>query len=113
MNKEIVFSDLGNLCENFNDISDKRILNKWTKYPYETDKFSGTMLLAPANSKPKDVVLSPNLSGWYKIFVGIYGGYFRRTTVDLKLSGDGAFMHLSSCMERRYAEHFVEAQQPM
>ena len=108
MKKEIIYSDLGNLCEPSQNISDKRKINKWNSYYYETDKFSGTMLLAPTVSKPDDVILKPKLSGWYKIYVGLYGGYFKRSTVDLKLSSDAAFMHISSCMERRYHEHFVE-----
>ena len=106
--KEIIFSDLGALCNPKTNISNERTFNIWTAYPYETDKISGTMLLAPSNSKPETVVLTPKLLGWYKIFIGLYGGYYRQSTVDLKLTGDGAFQHCSTSFDRRYGDHFVE-----
>lgn len=106
---EIIFSDLAQLCKPSSNISDKRIINKWCSYEYETDEIFGSMLIAPMYSKPQDITLYPELNGWYKIYVGLFGGYRRNCMIDLKLSDDKAFRHLgNSITEIQYGEHFIE-----
>jgi len=68
---EVVFSDLGSLCVPQKNISDVREIYKWNSVPYETCKYSGTMLTALKNARPEDVQLNPKfrairkyLSAW-------------------------------------------------
>lgn len=108
MQREIIFSDLANNCLPKENISEKRLKGKWCSYSYETANFNGTMLVSTVESTPDDVVLTPKLLGWYKIFVGLYVPAYTSAVVDLKLSGDEAFMQLSPCLERTFGEHIVD-----
>ncbi len=106
--EELIFSNLGDICCPAASISKYRVKNKWCSYNYETNKISGTMLVSVSGSSAADVVISPKASGWYKIFVGLYGFYCRETEINMKLSDDLAFSSLSPCLECKYSEHFVE-----
>ena len=107
--KETVFSDFAKICKPSENVTERRIMNKWCVEPFETEKISGTMLMAPHRSKPEDISFSPNLKGWYKIYVGLFGGYDRNCMIDLKISGDITFRHLGNSINTmQYGEHFIE-----
>lgn len=108
MRDEIIISNLGALCIPQGNISDKRIKSKWTSYPYETGNVKGSMLLSPHDGNPEDVILFPEISGWYKIFVGMYCEWEGRCKVEMKLSEDGAFYTMSPTLGERYGEHYIE-----
>lgn len=67
----IIFSDLGAMCEPAENITTRRVKDKWESIPYETATISGTMLSAFKTMAPKPVTLNPELTGWYKIFVSL------------------------------------------
>lgn len=112
--KEALFSDLGGLCTPQENISSIRNLSTWNSVPYETANVTGTMLLSMQNSRPQNVELAPKLTGWYRIFVGI-GAYgisaedtLNTNVVNMKLTRDGAFMHLAPSGHSGYAYHAVQ-----
>ena len=104
----VIFSDLGSLCEPQNEISQNRINNKWCSYSYRTADFTGTMLISLKGAKASDVSLNPRLSGWYKIFVGLYASAFESSEIGLKLSSDKAFEFLGTYMQRDFARFLTE-----
>ena len=85
----IIFSDLGNLCKPACNISDRRVIDKWESVPYETAVISGTMLSAFQTASPAPVTLSPELKGWYRIYVSLMDNP-EDNRVFLRLTGDGA-----------------------
>jgi len=103
--KEVVFSDLGALCAPQFNISPVRELYKWNAVPYETAEVKGTMLVSLQEGRPGNVTLDPGLTGWYRVFVG---QYHDSQSVNVKLSGDGAFTNFASGGEAGYARHAVE-----
>ena len=104
----IVFSDLGGLCEPKENISQKRLKNKWCAYTYSAGDMKGTMLTSVKSAKAQDVSLNPKLEGWYKIFVGLYAFAYDTSEVALKLSSDKAFEFLGTYMQRTFARYHVE-----
>lgn len=108
MNQDIIFTNLGELCAPSENISTKRVKDMWYACPYETGKISGTMLVSMSNYKAEDVTLSPKLSGWYKIYVGLYGVCEHDFEVELKLSDDEATTRLSACYEKGFHDHYIE-----
>lgn len=108
MNDEIIFSDLGEICMPGECISDNGSSEKWRAIPYKAWHISGKMLLAPAKSKPPEVTFSPKLSGWHKIFVGLYGGYERNSEIDIKLSDEQGWRRCGTCTKKKYYDHRIE-----
>ena len=108
MKKEILFSDLAKQCAPYENISDKRLKDKWYSCSYETKDFSGSMLVAFEECNPNDVELNPKISGWHKIYVGLYTHFTEQSEIDIKLTSDEAFMAVSPCLERGFGEHIVE-----
>ena len=108
MDKDILFSDLSKICKPSQNISDKCVRNMWYACPYETGHVSGTMLVSLSDSIAEDVVLYPDLSGWYKIYVGLYGTCESNCEIELKLSGDEAPVHLAACTSKRFHDHYIE-----
>ena len=106
--KEILFSDLANLCLPQTHISEDRMKDKWCVYTYETAHISGNMLIAMPDSYPEDIVFSPGLFGWYHIFAGLYTATEDPASIELKLSSDAAFMTLGTSAEEGYASHIIE-----
>lgn len=108
MREEIVFSDLGALCVPAEHISEKRENGKWCAYSYETAEFSGSMLVSLDAGTAKEISLQPALSGWYRIFVGLYSCPYQTSQISMKLSGEEAYDHLETSLDRTFAEHIVE-----
>ena len=103
---EVLFTDLGALCEPQAHISPLRERYKWCSVPYETADRKGTMLTAVQMARPEDVSLDPGLAGWYKIFLGLpayYGGRLR-----LRLSGEEEWMLAGPAVQGGYGGHVVE-----
>lgn len=104
----MVFSQLGVLCEPSDNISEQRRKDKWCSYYYETGEYKGSMLVSVKKGRPEDVKLKLSVSGWYKIYVGLYAPGYEQTEVELKLSSEEAFMHLATSLDRTFSEHYVE-----
>ena len=91
---EVVLSDFGRLCRPREAVSPFRTATQWELVPYETtDGYKGSMLASLKGGTPPAVTLSPELKGWYAIFVciGAYANWGAvNTHVNVRLSGDGA-----------------------
>ena len=107
---EVVLSDLGRLCTPQEHIAPVREIGKWCATPYETNAYSGTMLVAAMESCVKPVTLDPQLTGWYRIFVGLQNdGEQRMENLNLALSDDHVPMHFTnSALTPIYARHAVQ-----
>lgn len=105
---EIVFCDLGNVCEPKDNISELRRRDKWASVAYETSSYQGTMLVSMYDAVAEDVLLDPKLKGMYKIYVGLYGYFNTENIVDIKLSKDESFVHMATSFERNFSEQYVE-----
>jgi len=97
--KEVIYNDLAKSFEPVDNISDKYYLDKWCAIPYETDTYSGTMLVSHAKGCPEDIKLCPNLEGWYKIFICISANFQAPSVLNIKLSSDVAFSEI--CLSRK------------
>ena len=86
---EQIFTDLGTLCEPKANISAVRELHKWNSVPFETADLKGTMLVSFNEGRPADVTLPLNLTGWYRVFlgVGLYGDEGVPQMLQVKLTG--------------------------
>ncbi|MBE6668456.1 MAG: hypothetical protein E7607_09140 [Ruminococcaceae bacterium] len=71
MKKVYGFYELDKLVKNQNALSRIHENGKWLALPYESEKYSGTMLCCGENSYPEPVELDIKLEGWYKIYVGV------------------------------------------
>ena len=89
---EVIYTDLGSLCVPRRNISDVRELFKWNSVPYKTAKHNGNMLVAMRKSHPEDVELKLELTGYYRVFVGLptYGD----NIVKIRLSGEAEWMEV-------------------
>ncbi|MCI8416101.1 MAG: hypothetical protein HFI33_01155 [Lachnospiraceae bacterium] len=106
-----IFCDLGRLCEPACHISPIREVSRWNCVPYETAEIQGTMLVSVYDGHPQNVTLPLELSGWYRIYVGL-GAYGSAgdisDIINLKLTDDHAFMHLSPSGQAGYAYHSIQ-----
>ena len=69
---------------------------KWRKISYQTESFSGTMLVAVEESDAPDVTYKLGRTGWHEVYLGIYRKPFEAPKrVLAKMSGDPAFTILS------------------
>lgn len=87
MRQEVLISDLGAIAQPRSAVNTVRYKNVWAIIPYETDTFSGTFLSAIGTGEREDVTLPVNLSGWYRIFVGLPRS---SDHILLRLTKDGA-----------------------
>lgn len=97
MENGILFSNLGEMCVPQENIAKDRSNDKWRSVSYETADFAGTMLSSQGVCRPEPVSLQVNLSGWYKIYIGVKaeGGELLVKT-DIKLSDENAYWNLSA-----------------
>ena len=69
--------------------------NAFQQKPDPSRTFSGTLLLATDASQGPEIAYSPDRSGWYRIFLGIYRKPFEESkAVEVRLSRDPAFTTL-------------------
>lgn len=115
--KEILISDMGT-CLPASSISDDWGEGLWHRVPYElVDGTEGVMLFAEPEDHASEIVLKPNATGRYKIFVGMnYGfcvyqnGHTNRLVewdygaLFLKLSSDKGFTRVAC---EKYDQHAV------
>lgn len=106
--KEVVLSDLGNLFGPKSNISALREKYKWNAVPYETAVCSGTLLISVYDGAPEPVSMPLGVEGWYHVYValGTYGEAAPvNDVINLKLTKDEAYMHLSPSDAGGYAYH--------
>jgi len=85
--KELLFSYLDQVFEPKSSLSPDSLADKWRIIPYETENWSGNLLAATSECNPEDISFNPNLTGWYKIYVGL----LHPGVISMKLSSDPAF----------------------
>ena len=85
---ELLFTDMSAIFGSADNLSTHPYQGKWQCVPYKHKDFEGTMVYS-GSSKPQNLSFDPQLTGWYKIYVGI----MLKTGLDLKLSGDPCFFH--------------------
>ncbi|MBQ8747408.1 MAG: hypothetical protein IJZ08_06025 [Clostridia bacterium] len=64
----IIISDLNQIIKNKDVLGAHGNSDTWFTVDYETDTIRGKMLTALETSHPEPIVLSPELTGWYKIY---------------------------------------------
>jgi len=92
--EEVIFSNLPEIVREKELVTKQRTKKTWQAVPYETDQISGVMLGAFTESYPKTVSLQLNLSGWYKVYVGLFCAMGESLTF-LKLSNQKGWTQAS------------------
>ncbi len=72
--KEFIISNLPEIVKNKEALSAPGCRDKWSAVEYETGEIKGTMLYADYPTRPEPIVLSPNVKGWHKIYLGRMDG---------------------------------------
>ena len=85
-NVEILYTYLDEHFEPKENLSPYSLKDKWRVVPVGTAEYTSNML-SSLGGHPEDITLSPNLTGWYKIYLHAPG----RSVLHLKLSSDPAF----------------------
>lgn len=65
------FYELDKIVKNRSAISEIHENGKWLALPYESGKYSGTMLCCGEDSEPEPIELDIKLEGWYRIYLGV------------------------------------------
>jgi hypothetical protein len=94
--KAIIISDMGR-CTPKASLSDSIQPAKWRLLPYQTADIKGVMLAAGSFINAPEVTLSPKVSGWHAVYVGVWNpefAYDGESVVKVKLSSDAAFRQL-------------------
>ena len=94
---EMFFSNLDECFSPADCLSERSLLGKWRTVDLVTNEYSGKMLSANDHDAP-DITFSPNLSGWYKIYLHLPG----RSVLYLKLTDDNCFLAVAAATRRRY-----------
>ncbi len=95
--KEILISDLSRIVKNTDALGSYANPDTWFTVDYETADVSGKMLTADGASRPEPIVLSPNLTGWHKIYISRIGGYMQL----LRLSSERMPTMITGCAANR------------
>lgn len=69
--QEIIFSDLYEIVQNKQEVLPYCNETKWQSIPYTAEDIEGKILAAGEYTHPEELTLTPNLKGWYKIFLGL------------------------------------------
>ena len=85
-NGEILYTNLDEHFEPREHLSPYALMDKWRVVPVGTAEYSSNMLASLAGH-PEDITLSPELEGWYKIYLHTPG----QSVLHLKLSSDPCF----------------------
>lgn len=78
----------------------------WWRIPYTTAEHSGDLLVAFPGCDPQDVVISPNVTGWHRIYVCMM--VFGNNLALLKLSSDTAFELIMPSRSSGWDEYTLE-----
>ena len=102
-NGEILYTDLDEHFEPKEALSPYALMDKWRIVPIGTAEYTSNML-ASLGGHPEDITLSPNLTGWYKIYLHAPG----QSVLHLKLSGDPCFCAATASLRDFYTmEEFL------
>ena len=81
------FGNIAELVENKDCISEKNEHGKWRSMEYRTKHGQGKLLMAAEEVYPEPVTLNLNMTGWYKIYIGLLN-LCSEDCVFIKLSKD-------------------------
>ncbi len=81
-------------CRPSEALSDDAQPGRWRTMVYDTESFSGTMLLAGVETGAPEVTYPLAVSGWHAISVGLYPYHGQEIEVRARLSGEGTFSML-------------------
>lgn len=103
MRKEIIISDLYSAVQEKDRLAEISTADNWEVVSYETAAVSGKLLIASEQTMPAPVTITPELTGWYRIYVCMAdtGGGFPSSHVHLKLTDD-EFSRCVSASNMRY-----------
>ena len=105
--EEIYINDFYKSINEKDNLSNYTSKNKWEYVPYETSVTSGNLLIASNESNPKPVTITPNLDGWYKIYVCMGDlnemTYGAMNHIDIRLSFDEFPTSLGPCRMGDYS----------
>lgn len=102
-NGEILYTDLDEHFEPKEALSPYALVDKWRIVPIGTAEYTSNML-ASLGGHPEDITLSPNLTGWYKIYLHAPG----QSVLHLKLSEDPCFCAATASLRDFYTmEEFL------
>ncbi len=82
-----IFTDLTQIVENKELISNRCEAGKWLSIEYTTKLGKGRLLASSENTYPQPLRLNLNLTGWYKIYIGMFN-MRSKNYIYAKLSGD-------------------------
>lgn len=85
-----MFMNLSDLAVNKSAVSNRFEMTKWRTVPYRTKDGNGKLLLSAQRANPEDVELELGLSGWYRIYIGLFSMHSVNYIL-LKLSNDDAY----------------------
>ena len=92
--KEILYSYLDQVFEPKSSLSPDSLVDKWRVIPYETENWSGNLLSTSSECDPEDISFAPQLTGWYKIYVGLlFPG-----VISIKLTSDPTFFNFATSL---------------
>ena len=97
-NGEILYTYLDEHFEPRENLSPYALMDKWRVVPIGTAEYS-TNMLASLGGHPEDITLSPNLEGWYKIYLHIPAGDGH---LDIKLTSDPCFLRTETTIRNFY-----------
>jgi len=80
----------------------------WKLVAYRHDNGQGVMLAATANRAGEDLILTPAIAGWHRIYVGIYNHDFRVSVIKIKLSGDAVYRKIMVGAHAQESPGFIE-----
>ena len=90
---EILISNPGNLVHA--EFIDNQATNLWRTLSYEAEGFSGVMIAEGGGPGIPPARIPLNITGRYKIHLGLFSGYYTRPKIMVKLSRDKDYQELS------------------
>lgn len=107
--EEVIFADMSRV-EPKSAISKDFQRYTWRMVEYETDEFSGKMLVASPESEVPEVTLSLNLKGWHAIYLGLRTEEMGiNCGISIRLSGDEATSYVTADKAGHLPQSFEEA----
>lgn len=97
-NGEILYTYLDEHFEPRENLSPYALMDKWRVVPIGTAEYS-TNMLASLGGHPEDITLSPELEGWYKIYLHIPAGDGH---LHIKLTNDPCFLKTETSIRDFY-----------
>ena len=88
---EILFTNLEEHFMPRENFSPYSLKNKWRVVPVGTAEYDGNMI-ASYGGRPDNITFSPELKGWYKIYIHTPGG----SMMNIKLTSDPAFLAVAT-----------------